>query len=218
MSESVPNTAGAEAAAAATTGETAAPVAAETQTQAKPSLLAGAKEPGAEAAKDGKDAQAAEAKPWNLKVPEGSDSELAGQFAKFAQANKITQEAAQKAYDELGTAMRQRFEDRMEQQYEAWAKEAQDDKEIGGDKFEENLGLAKSAILKFGGKELLGLLTGANGRNPLGANPHLLRAFVRVAKAISNDTIVNGGVSKEPTPQDRIRQRWPKASETLTVN
>jgi hypothetical protein len=165
---------------------------AESKPEAKVSLLGDAKAPETKPA-DAKPAEAKAEAPYELKVPEGSDGEIAKDFAKLGKEHKVPLEALQKAYDGLGQKMAQRHEQRLDSLYDEWAEAAKSDKEIGGEKFSENLGIAKAAIVKFGGEPLLQLLLGANGRNPLGANPDMLRAWVRVGRAIADDKLVTGG-------------------------
>lgn len=72
-----------------------------------------------------------------------------------------------------------------------WRTDSQADKEFGGEKFEENLGVAKLARDKFATPELVSLLQSSR----LGDHPEVIRFFYRVGKAISQDTFVRPGAT-----------------------
>jgi hypothetical protein len=62
------------------------------------------------------------------------------------------------------------------------------DKEFGGDKLSENLGVAKKALDAFGTAELRSLLN----QSGLGDHPEVIRFMYRAGKAISEDRFVGG--------------------------
>jgi hypothetical protein len=106
------------------------------------------------------------------------------------QANKLAA-----AFAEYRVSETQRQSEAYAQQVEDWGKQARDDKEFGGAKFDENVAHAQKAIGKFGTPELKALL--ADG---LGNHPELIRFCVRVGKAIGEDGGVDG--NKSATPRD----------------
>ena len=62
------------------------------------------------------------------------------------------------------------------------------DKEIGGEKFTENLALARKALESFGTPELQDVLN----MTGLGNHPEVIRAFYKAGKAISEDRFIPG--------------------------
>ena len=69
-----------------------------------------------------------------------------------------------------------------------WLESSKSDKEFGGEKLEQNLGVAKGALDKFGSPELNQLLVSTG----LGNHPEVIRLMYRVGAAISQDTFVAG--------------------------
>ena len=64
---------------------------------------------------------------------------------------------------------------------------------VGGEKFDENISLAKQALEKFGGQELKDLLQSTG----FGNHPAIVKAFYNIGKSVSNDTlVVSNGSSK----------------------
>ena len=147
---------------------------------------------------------------YNFALPEGytADEELAGDLKTLAKENNLTPEAAQKLAD-LGVKQAQKFADLQAQAWEqtqdSWVEQIKSDKELGGDKFNENLAIAKKARDSFGGEELQKafLETG------LGNHPAIFRAFVKIGRAISDDTLViaNGGTTAQP--KDLAKSMFP---------
>jgi hypothetical protein len=84
---------------------------------------------------------------------------------------------------------------------ETWANEAKADKELGGEKFDENLAVAKGALKAFGTPELTQLLN----ESGLGNHPEVLRMFYRAGKAISEDSVLLGtSGNNAPDPAKRM--------------
>jgi hypothetical protein len=76
-----------------------------------------------------------------------------------------------------------------------WATTSKQDKEFGGDKLAESIGIAKQARDQFGTPELRKLLE----NSPLGNHPEVMRFFYRVGKAISPDGYVPAGKAAPAT-------------------
>jgi hypothetical protein len=170
----------------------AATPAAAPAADAKPSEAPDGK-PAADAKPDDKGASVAPEKYEDFKLPETlkADAPIMGKFAEWAKSHNLTQEAAQGAVDlaaEMQTGTAQQFQTAMEAQSTKWASESKADKEFGGDKFDENLGIAKTAMDKFGTPELKNLLE----QSKLGNHPEVVRFFVRAGRAISQDGFVAG--------------------------
>lgn len=129
-------------------------------------------------------------------MPEGIklDEPIMGEFQTLAKDLNLPQEAAQKLVDlagkmQLGTV--EQIQATVERQSQEWAEATKADKEFGGDSFEANLALAKSALDKFGSPELKTLLS----ETKLGNHPEVVRFMVRAGKAISQDGFIPGGMN-----------------------
>lgn len=87
---------------------------------------------------------------------------------------------------------------------EQWAADVKADKEIGGDKLTANLSAAQRALEQFGDPELKEYLDSTG----LGNHPALVKAFIKVGKAMSEDKVVTGG--HESGGSDLISAFYPK--------
>jgi hypothetical protein len=142
---------------------------------------------------------------YEFKVPEGVKLEGAAldELKGLAKELGLTQENAQKIAD-LGAKQAQAFTNQLIEQQRTqvaeWANQTRGDKEIGGDKLDENLGTAKKALDQFATPEFKKLLNDSG----LGNHPEVIRTFLKVGKAISEDgRLVTGAAaqkSREDTP------------------
>jgi hypothetical protein len=131
-------------------------------------------------------------------MPEGValDTELLGEAAPMFKALNLPQDKAQAMID-MATKVAVKTRDATTQaiaaqhqtEVAAWTEAARADKEFGGDKFNENLGLAKTALATFGTPELINQLN----KSGLGNHPELIRTFVRIGQKISADGFMPGG-------------------------
>jgi len=135
---------------------------------------------------------------YEFKVPEGFDPNTEGMNELKATAKELglTPEQAQRIAD-LGVKQAQGFAAQLADQQKTltaqWAEETTTDKEIGGDKLPENLGVAKKALDTFGTKELKTLLN----QSGLGNHPEIVRFMVKAGKAISEDgKLVTGSAAQ----------------------
>lgn len=126
---------------------------------------------------------------YEFQMPEGVelDKAAADEFSAIAKELKLDQATAQKVAD-VGAKMAQRQIEAHARQVEAWVEQVKTDKEIGGDKLNENLAVARKAIDAFGSPELKELLNGSG----LGNHPAVIKAFYKAGKAISEDRFVTG--------------------------
>lgn len=130
-------------------------------------------------------------------MPEGIelDKAAATEFSAIAKELKLDQPTAQKVAD-VAAKMIQRQAEVYAEQVAGWGESVRTDKEFGGDKLDENLGLAKKAVEKFGSPELQKLLDSPDkGGFGLGNHPEVVRLFYRIGKAISEDGFVRGGAT-----------------------
>lgn len=129
---------------------------------------------------------------YEFKMPEGIelDQDAAQEFTAWAKEQGLKPEQAQKVAD-IGAKMMQKQAEMHAQTVSAWVEQVRADKEIGGDKLEENLAYARAAIDAFGSPELKEILN-ASG---LGNHPAVVKAFIQAGKRIAPDTFVAGNRS-----------------------
>jgi len=98
-----------------------------------------------------------------------------------------------------------------DRQVEDWRKSAKADKEIGGEKFAENLKVAESAIKQFGDPDLRALLKSPSPENPSGLaisnHPAVLRFLNRVGKAIADPGLLQGDAA--PQTEGTLKRMYP---------
>ncbi|MEP8924551.1 peptidase [Enterobacter hormaechei] len=130
---------------------------------------------------------------YEFKPAEGQelDTSALEQFEPIARELNLTNEQAQKlvdAYPKILAGVQQRQAEAWQKQTEGWAETVKADKEIGGDKLTANLSAAQRALDQFGTPELKEYLN-ATG---LGNHPDLVKTFVKIGKAMSEDGMVTG--------------------------
>lgn len=120
------------------------------------------------------------------------DAEVLGEFKGLAKELNLPQGDAQKVAD-IGVKLAQKWADesqaRVAEMQEGWKTATEADKEIGGDALPLNLSTAKRALDTYGSPALADLLN----ESGLGNHPEVIRAFVKIGKTISEDTVVTGG-------------------------
>lgn len=141
---------------------------------------------------------------YELKMPDGVqlDSAAAEEFTAIAKELKLDQAAAQKLAD-IGAKMATRQAEAHAQLVETWTEQVKTDKDIGGDKLDENLGVARKAIDTFGSPELKALLNSTG----LGNHPEVVKLAFKVGKAISEDRFVTG--SPKGAETDMAKKLFP---------
>lgn len=141
---------------------------------------------------------------YDLQMPDGIelDKASADEFTTIAKELKLDQAAAQKLAD-IAAKQAQRQVEAHTRLVESWVESVKADKDIGGDKLEENLGIARKALDTFGTPELRDVLN-ASG---LGNHPEVIKAFVKAGKAISEDKFVAGAPKGNDT--DPARKLFP---------
>ncbi|MEC3731832.1 peptidase [Escherichia coli] len=131
---------------------------------------------------------------YEFQVAEGVelDTEALKEFEPVAREMNLTNEQAQKlvdVYPKILAGVQQRQVEAWQQTTEQWAADVKADKEIGGDKLPSNLSAAQRALDQFGTPELKTYLNDTG----LGNHPDLVKAFVKIGKAMSEDGMVTGG-------------------------
>lgn len=142
-----------------------------------------------------KDEQKTEGAPEKYEFQAGEgvelDAEALKDFEPVARELNLTNEQAQKlvdAYPKILAGVQQRQTEAWQAQTEQWAADVKADKEVGGDKLTANLSAAQRALDQFGTPELREYLDGTG----LGNHPELVKAFIKVGKAMSEDGVITG--------------------------
>ena len=123
-------------------------------------------------------------------APEGKeyDPQVLESFSGAAKEAGLTQDAAQKLIDKMAPAIAARQADQVVAIHKEWLDASTADKEFGGEKLAENLGVARKALDSFGTPTLSKLLDDTG----LGNHPEVIRLLYRAGKAISEDKFVGG--------------------------
>lgn len=140
---------------------------------------------------------------YEFKAPEGTqfDDAVIGAFSEVAKELNLPQDQAQKVLDKMAPVIAARQAEQFQTARAEWGEAAKTDKEFGGEKLAENLGVAKKALDTFATPELRALLD-ASG---LGNHPEVIRVFYRAGKAISEDRFVGGKQGQQA--QQSVAQR-----------
>lgn len=143
-----------------------------------------------------------------LELPDGVELDQAV-VERFEPLMKgMTQDEAQKfatAFAEFRQGEAQDRIEAFEQQKQDWYSASSNDKEFGGDKFDESTKLAVQAIEKFGTPELRQFMDDYGAGN----HPEVIRFMVRVGRAISEDN-PGGGANNTATPKDHASILYPE--------
>lgn len=189
--------------------ETTLITSAETPAAEQTNTEAPAEKPAAEAATEAKtkEPQGAPEEYADFTMPEGVtfDAELGGDIKAIAKELNLTQAQAQKLADlglKHGQKVSSTHAEQLAQARETWANEAKADKEYGGEKFGENMAVAKKAVDAYASAELKDLLN----QTGLGNHPEMIRLFHKVGLTISEDRF-DGGRSTHSAGQQSAAQR-----------
>lgn len=130
---------------------------------------------------------------YELTMPEGVelDAALLEKATPLFKELKLSGEQAQKLSDLYADKLaegRKAQLDAWNGLLDGWRSAAKSDPEIGGTKFAENVGAAKTALDRFGTPELKKALD----EYGMGNHPELIRFCCRVGKALGEDRLVDG--------------------------
>lgn len=196
-----PNTAAPDAAApSGAPQDTQAPQAADA-TAGAPQTDEGNAAAGAKAADDA--ANTGEEIVYEFTLPEGVslDEEIGTELKALAKEKNLTKDEAQKFLD-LGVKQRMKEAEAFQRQRETWRETVRTDAEIGGANLEANLALAKKAVDAFGTPEAKELLLSSW----VGEHPAIIKTFVAIGKAISEDgMVISSGSAASAAPADARR-------------
>lgn len=151
---------------------------------------------------------------YELKLAAGAllDQTRVDDIAAYAKQNGLSQEQAQGLLDREQSAVAsfaQNQQTQIKQTTDAWLESVKSDKEIGGDKFNENVEMAKRVITKFGTDDFKQQLD----KTGLGNHPELIRVFSRVGKAMSEDQLVLPGAKTKAPAKDLADRIYPTTKE-----
>lgn len=146
------------------------------------------------------------AEDYTFEMPEGIDLDKAGadEFAAIAKELKLPKDAAEKLVG-LEVKRLQKAQQDHVTLVESWAEQVKTDQEIGGDKLDENLAVARKAVDAFGSQALKDLLNSTG----LGNHPEVVKAFYKAGKAISEDGFVRGAPKSPATESDLAKSLFP---------
>lgn len=144
---------------------------------------------------------------YEFTIPDGVEfpEEAQSAFSEVARELNLSQEAAQQVVDKVAPVMVRTATERLSALRTEWAEQAKADKEMGGDKFDANLGVAKGALERFASPELVALLN----ESGLGNHPEMVRAWLKVGRAISDDGMVPSKGAPSPAPSDPAKRLYP---------
>lgn len=143
-------------------------------------------------------------------VPEGValDSGLLDEFKGLAAGMKLDQAQAQ-ALTDMGVKITQNVlnvqAQALETQKAAWLAEVKADKEIGGDKLDENMTIAARAIKEFVPDDVKALFD----KTGVGNHPGLVKAFVKIGALLKEDGVVTGGM--KPGGDSSAKSMYPNS-------
>lgn len=145
----------------------------------------------------------------DFNLPEGMtiDKSALDSAAPILQKYKVSQEDAQALVDVMAgkvQAVQQGQVDAFNQLMTDWKEASKNDSEFGGDKFDESIALAKSAVDKFGTPELTKLLED----HGMGNHPEVIRFMVKVGKLTAED-VPGGDQTPTSKEKDRLEQLYP---------
>lgn len=130
---------------------------------------------------------------YELKLPENSllSKEVINDISAYAKAEKLTNAQAQKLLERESTAVNNyhsKLREDMQSQTQNWFEDVKNDKELGGQNFNQTAELAKRVMDQFGDDQLKKELN----ETGLGNHPGLIRLLVKIGKNMSEDKFVAG--------------------------
>lgn len=175
---------------------------------------------GEEPAKDGEgeEPEASGAGEFVVSVPEGFEdhseafTEFQTDMGAWLTANpdatpqQALQEAANRQANQVKSSMEQSATDQVKQ-IEEWEATAKSDPEIGGEKFDENIAVAKKALEAFGNPEFSALLADSG----LGSHPDVLKFVIKAGASLKDAPVIGGGETPEKTDAQVLKARFPSS-------
>ena len=145
---------------------------------------------------------------YTIEYPEGHEvfEDVKTSFEDLVKNVGLNKEQAQKLV-ELGMNQSQQIiaaqEAKKAAEIASWADASKADKEIGGERFTENLSIAGKALEQFTTPEFKEMLN----QTGIGNHPEVIRLFYKIGKQISEDGLVNSNRSNHnEAPTDPLRR------------
>ncbi len=143
-----------------------------------------------------------------FEMPEGLilDEAAFKEATELFKADNLSQERAQEYANVMANKIadiHKGQQDRFETQKQEWEDQSRNDKELGGEKFEENLSIAVHALDTLGSPELKEVLTTYG----LGNHPEVLRVFHNMGKLLKDDSFKDGGKPPSGKPLSKEERR-----------
>jgi len=141
-------------------------------------------------------------------LPEGVtlDSEVVAAFGKTAKALNLPQDKAQQVISEIAPVLKARGEATVTKVRADMLAASKADKDIGGDKFDTNVGLAKLAMETHFSKDFNDFLN----QTGLGNHPEMIRGLAKIGKPLAPDGWVPG--SKDAQTKGDARGLYPNSA------
>lgn len=98
--------------------------------------------------------------------------------------------------EKLLSGYKKTIENDFEKQVEQWLDDVKNDKEIGGDNFDKNIKTAEQMLKQYSTKEFRKALS----ESGFGNHPELVRTFVRISEAMTEDTFEGNSNSQSAKP------------------
>lgn len=132
---------------------------------------------------------------YELKLPDGTklDAKHLEGIATFSKERGLSNEEAQAIVERehtLLTSYEKTVAESVKTEIESWAKSSEADKEIGGEKFKENVTLAKQVLDRFANDDFKKFLDVSG----YGNHPEVLRFVINIGKAMTQDQLVKSTV------------------------
>lgn len=146
---------------------------------------------------------------YEFQLPEGFElnQEVSTEFQAFAKDLKLPQDKAQQAVDFAVKLQQQTLQAQVDahvKQVADWRAEVEADKEIGGKALPENLSYAAKVLDEYA-PDLRAVLD----QTGMGNHPVLVKALIRIGKAISEDRLVGGAQQASTSAQDPAKRMFP---------
>lgn len=143
---------------------------------------------------------------YKFEVPEGVElnQALTDEFKAIAKEHKLDPTAANKLVGLYTKHAVQAQAEAYAKQVEEWQQAVQNDKDIGGEKLDENLGKARALLDKFGPG-----LREELGKTMYGNHPGLIKFLVQVSKAMGEDGFHRGAPKTAAGPDDLAKKLFP---------
>lgn len=142
---------------------------------------------------------------YTLTAPEGTalDASVVTKFSEVAKALDLSQTAAQKIVESLAPTIAAANAERIATYRADLVAQVKADKDLGGDKLDENLAVANRGLKAYGSPALRTLLNTSG----LGDHPEVLRLLFKVGQSISEDGKVFTGGSQPTNAEKTAAQR-----------